>query len=303
MDPETYADEPAGARPGDRDGAAPDRGLGDQVADRLARELFSGTYRPGDLLPKEVELVERFGVSRASVRTGLQSLASRGIVRRVVGQGTVVQDFRDWNILDPVVTRWLVDHAIPNPDFIRDIFAFRHAAEPMISAIAAANAGARDLLAMEEAFEGMERCVASPTLAWRGHSFTEYDVDFHAAIYRGTRNAVWAQLAHILRPALTLVVRQSNDTTDDLLDSLDRHRRLMESIRLRNPARAFEAALHVMQRTAQDLGIEDEAGNPLVTVFVAAPCAAATAGEDHAPAPLAGGRPGTNRKTSKRRAQ
>lgn len=243
-----------------------ERALGDRVAEALARELFSGSYRPGELLPKEVDLVERFGVSRASVRSGLQTLAQRGIVRRQAGQGTVVQEYRDWNILDPLLTRWLVDHAIPNPAFLSDIFAFRYAAEPLIAATAAVHAGARDLLAMEEAFEGMANCVEAPDLIWQGRSFSDYDVDFHAAIYRGTRNVVWAQLAHILRPAITLVVQRSNDTSDGLRDSLGRHRRLMESIRLRSPGDAFQAALHVMHRTAHDLGIDATADAALAAL-------------------------------------
>lgn len=247
-------------RPAGNEPVPGDLALGEQVAERLARDLFSGTYRPGDLLPKEVELVDLFGVSRASVRSGLQSLSERGIVRRQAGQGTVVQEFRDWNILDPTVTRWMVDHAIPNPAFIRDIFAFRYASEPLIAAIAAGAAGARDLLAMEEAFEGMERCVGTSDADWDRGAFSDFDVDFHAAIYRGTRNVVWAQLAHILRPAITLVVRQSNETADELRDSLGRHRNLMECIRRRDSERAFEAALHVMRRTALDLGIDDRSG-------------------------------------------
>ncbi|WP_078706898.1 FadR/GntR family transcriptional regulator [Consotaella salsifontis] len=225
------------------------------MATSLAHDLLSGIYRAGDVLPKEMELTAQFGVSRASVRSGLQLLNSCGMVRRYSGQGTIVQEFRDWNILDPVFTGWLAEHEAPHPELLRDFFAFRYGAEPLIAAIAAINAGARDLLAMEEAFEGMVRSVdAEPS--WDRRAFSEFDVDFHAAIYRGTRNAIWAQLAHILRPAIRLVVTKSNQTADLLQDSLGRHRRLMEAIRLRDAKGAFEAAIRVMDRTAQDLRIE-----------------------------------------------
>ncbi|MEF2070266.1 FadR/GntR family transcriptional regulator [Consotaella aegiceratis] len=249
-----------------------ERSLGAQVAESLARELLSGAYRPGDILPKEIELTERFGVSRASVRSGLQSLTACGMVRRLAGQGTIVQDVGEWNILDPVITRRLADQETPHPDLVRAIFSFRYAAEPLISAIAAKSASARDLLAMEEAFEGMTRAVEFGTLRWDRADFSEHDVDFHAAIYRATRNAIWAQLVHILRPAITLVVRQSNETADELRDSLGRHHRLMEAIRLRDPHGAFKAARSVMDRTAQDLhinpdsGIDGDAGNALLVL-------------------------------------
>ncbi|SFC54256.1 transcriptional regulator, GntR family [Tropicimonas isoalkanivorans] len=232
--------------------------LGRQIAAALGRDLLSGVYRPGDVLPTEIELSERFGVSRASVRSALQSLAACGIVERYVGQGTVAQEFSDWNVLDPVVTAMLADHDTPHPELVRSIFEFRYTAEPLIAAVAAKNARARDLLAMEEAYEGMEQCVVSN--GSRRGSFTEHDVSFHVAIYRATHNTVWAHLAHILRPAITIVVKRSNDTTEELRETLQRHRELMEYIRLRDPARAFSAALWVMQLTAHDLGVTPEFG-------------------------------------------
>ncbi len=231
------------------------RDLGRRMAELLAAELFSGQYAPGDYLPKETELCERFGMSRASVRSGLQQLVALGIVTRISGRGTVVEEYRDWNVLDPQVTRWMTAYAEPNPGFLREIFEFRHAVEPFIAMVAAQRATARDLVAMEEAFEGMERSLESGQMSYREQSFSDYDVAFHAAIYRATHNLVWGQLAHILRPSIMLVVTKSNDTAEQLRDSLERHRQLMESIRLRRPEAAFDAAVRVMSRTAYDLGL------------------------------------------------
>lgn len=231
------------------------RDLGNQVAERLVRDLFSGHVKPGEFLPKEIELTEAFGVSRASVRAGLQILVALGIVRRFAGQGTIVAEYRDWNMLDPQVTRWLVDHADPNIAFLTEILEFRYAAEPYISAIAAERADARDLLAMEDAHRAMAAVVdpESGRVADQ-EAFDDADVAFHAAIYRATHNIVWAQLAHILSPAIRLVIRRTNATADELKDTLGRHLNLMECIRLRRPKAAFDAAVHVMNRTAVDLG-------------------------------------------------
>lgn len=238
------------------------RDLGSRVADQLAEGLFSGRWRAGDLLPKETELCETFGVSRASVRTGLQILTALGAIRRISGHGTVVEEFDLWNILDPAMTRWMTRYAPGNTRFITDIFMFRQAAEPYISAVAAGAATARDLLAMEEAYGGMRDTVELGTTDRadaHGMTFSDYDVAFHAAIYRATHNVVWARMAHILSPALHLVVHRSNTTAEELRDSLERHRNLMECIRLRQPDKTFEAARSVMARTAYDLGLQAEA--------------------------------------------
>lgn len=231
--------------------------VGNLVTGHLAQRIFSGELKPGDVVPKETELTVQFGISRASVRSGLAPLAALGIVHRQAGRGTIVQDYRDWNILDPTVTRWMVDHAAPNPDFLREIFEFRRTTEPLIAALAASRARARDLVAIEEAFEAMERHWDADRPSGADSAFTLADIAFHTAIYRATRNLVWAQLAHILQPSILLVIRRSNDTADELRDSLERHRKLMEAIRMRNCEAAFDAALRVMNRTGYDLGLSD----------------------------------------------
>lgn len=234
------------------------RDLGNQVAERLAKDTICGVYQPGDFLPKETELCTLFGVSRASVRSGLQTLVSMGIVRRHTGQGTVVLEHHNWNILDPVLSRWMADYASPHPEVLREIFEFRLAIEPYIAALAAERADARDLVAIEDGFAGMERCLEAAKVDQA--LFSDYDVAFHAAIYRATHNLIWSQLAHLLRPSILMVVRTTNETADELRDSVGRHRNLMEAIRLRRPQAAYDAAISVMGRTARDLGLHDLQG-------------------------------------------
>src|SRR3954463_10462314 len=47
---------------------------------------------PGDPLPSDAELCERFGVSRMTARQGVKRLADANLVFRVPGQGTFVAD-------------------------------------------------------------------------------------------------------------------------------------------------------------------------------------------------------------------
>ncbi|MBB3189856.1 FadR/GntR family transcriptional regulator [Halomonas cerina] len=234
----------------DRRTARPD------IADVLAEAIFSGEYSPGDFVPKELDLCERFGVSRSTVRSALQVLVAAGLLTRISGQGSRVRPLQEWHLLDPRVSAWMARFAHPNPVIQREIFTFRVAVEPFVARLAAEHATAADLLAIETAYEGMIRAIEHDDLCWCGRSHDEYDVAFHEAIFAASHNLVWAQISHVLKPAIALLVERSNHSADELHDSMERHRRVMEAIRLRQPEQAAQAALAVLDRTGRDLGLE-----------------------------------------------
>ncbi|MDY6943574.1 MAG: phosphonate metabolism transcriptional regulator PhnF [Pseudomonadota bacterium] len=60
-----------------------------QIAEMLEREIRE-RYEPGQMLPSEAELAERFGVNRHTVRRAVEALIGPGLVERVHGKGTVV---------------------------------------------------------------------------------------------------------------------------------------------------------------------------------------------------------------------
>ncbi|MGH2518127.1 MAG: GntR family transcriptional regulator [Ktedonobacterales bacterium] len=63
-----------------------------QVTETLARQIEDGELRPGAMLPPEIELARRFGVSRHTMRAGLDALVRRGLLERRRGKGTIVRE-------------------------------------------------------------------------------------------------------------------------------------------------------------------------------------------------------------------
>lgn len=226
------------------------------IADHLAEAIFSGQYTPGSFVPKELDLCEQFGVSRSTVRSAFQSLVAAGLLTRISGQGTRVRELQEWHLLDPRVSDWMARFAKPNPVIQKEIFAFRVGVEPFVASLAARQATAVDLLAIEKAYQGMHHALEHDDLCWQGQTHDDYDVAFHEAIFAASHNLVWAQISHVLKPAIALLVERSNQSADELNDSLERHRQVMEAIRLRQPEQAAQAALAVLERTGRDLGLE-----------------------------------------------
>jgi GntR family phosphonate transport system transcriptional regulator len=65
-----------------------------RIADQLEQSIARGTYQPGSRLPGEIDIAERFGVNRHTVRRAIAALAQRGIVRAERGSGTYIEQRR-----------------------------------------------------------------------------------------------------------------------------------------------------------------------------------------------------------------
>ena len=61
-----------------------------QIAENLKQAIEDGTLKPGERLDNELDLTERLGVSRPTVRQAVQRLVEQGLVVRRRGLGTVV---------------------------------------------------------------------------------------------------------------------------------------------------------------------------------------------------------------------
>jgi GntR family transcriptional regulator len=72
-----------------------------QVESMLAAGIADGTFPPGSQLPNEDELIERYAVSRTTIRQTIQNLMRRGMVEIRRGKGTFV--------LQPKITQELTE--------------------------------------------------------------------------------------------------------------------------------------------------------------------------------------------------
>jgi DNA-binding GntR family transcriptional regulator len=61
-----------------------------QIAADLRHQIESGELRPGDLLPSDAALVERYGVSRGTARQAFAALERAGLIEARHGKGRFV---------------------------------------------------------------------------------------------------------------------------------------------------------------------------------------------------------------------
>lgn len=106
----------------DRDSPVP---LYHQLKLLLVDQIERGRWQPGEQIPTEAELCERYNISRTPVRQALEELTRAGVLTRTVGRGTFVAPRRDERItlrvvvpdprwewpLTEAMRRWNEDHA------------------------------------------------------------------------------------------------------------------------------------------------------------------------------------------------
>lgn len=62
----------------------------EQVKGWIRQHIASGEWKPGDVVPSEASLMDRFAISRMTANRALRELATEGLVTRVQGSGTRV---------------------------------------------------------------------------------------------------------------------------------------------------------------------------------------------------------------------
>src|SRR6476646_6402737 len=61
-----------------------------QIKVLITQSLQAGEWKPGELIPSEVELANRFKVSQGTVRKAIDELSAENLVVRRQGKGTFV---------------------------------------------------------------------------------------------------------------------------------------------------------------------------------------------------------------------
>src|SRR5215468_7125056 len=154
------------------------RGIHGRVVNAIGEAIVKGRYRPGTLLPREPELIAKFGVSRTALREALKVLAAKGLVETRQRVGTRVRPPEQWNHFDPEITAWQLADGFRD-GFVHDLIEFRQTMEPAAARLAAIRASPEDIADIAAALEAMEEGAARNDPA----AYAEADASFHIRIF------------------------------------------------------------------------------------------------------------------------
>ncbi len=92
--------------------------------------IHDGTWKPGDVLPKEMELCEMFNVSRPTVRTALANLVKEGLITRTKRKGTCVKAWRTLESSTVFIESFQQELAEKGVETVTEVLEFRCAEAP-----------------------------------------------------------------------------------------------------------------------------------------------------------------------------
>ncbi len=177
--------------------ATPRANLTTKVIEALRGEIEGGLHVPGDKLPTESALIQRFGVSRTVVREAIAALRAEGLVESRHGAGVFVLERPD-----PVGWLTLSAPVVGRISAIIEEVELRAAVEIEAAGLSAMRAAPAQMAKIDEAYQHFAQLVRI------GERTTEADFAFHMAIARATNNARFeeflAQLGRRTIPRETL---------------------------------------------------------------------------------------------------
>ena len=213
----------------------------DQIAAVLGTEILRGIHRPGENMPPEADLIERFQVSRTVLREVMKTLTAKGFVASKTRVGTRVLDPVNWNYFDAEVLAWRVGMGLDD-EFRLSLTEVRRALEPVAAALAARRRSAADILALRDHVASMGRS---------GHtrqSFAEADLQFHLAIGTAAGNPLMRSVAGVIEAALVASFSQSSPVDDwsDHENTVNTHAAIVDAIEARDEQAAAAAMLQAI---------------------------------------------------------
>ena len=214
------------------------KSLSQQTAERLYTAIAAEhRFAPGEKLPNELEWSRELGVSRATLREAIRTLAAQGVLEVRRGKGTFVA--QGLEALDPFGFGTLDQVRVR----LRDLFELRSIFEPPVARLACQRATEEELRDILE--KGAEGCIRA------GEDRTQADWEFHAAIVRGAHNEFLTRLMPIIRQAVEAAITSGGHGAELADDTLRDHALLLGFLRRRDGEGAEHAmAVHMLHSLA-----------------------------------------------------
>jgi GntR family transcriptional regulator, transcriptional repressor for pyruvate dehydrogenase complex len=216
------------------------------IVEQIRLLMRQGQLKPGDRLPPERDLCERFGVSRVTVREALRMLESSGLVEiRVGARGgafvTAPSSDRVGENLADLLTLSVISAA--------DVTEVRMILEVGIVPLVCERATEEDLADLERICERSEEALRADDYSM------DMSLAFHIRVAQATHNPAVVMLVESFRGPILMSLQQAHEAAPEMggLGTTE-HERFIEAVRRRDADTASQIMQEHLTRTAHRLG-------------------------------------------------
>jgi DNA-binding FadR family transcriptional regulator len=209
-----------------------------RIAEEIKDWIVTRGLEPGDRLPGERELIDRFQASKGTIREALRVLETQGLVRSRTGPGggTFVEALSEARAMELLGNYFFFQ----NPT-IGDIYALRRILEPELGASIVGRLGEADFKRLEQT---MQVYVEPPSDLEEERRQRHAELDFHGILVDYCPNPVLAFMCRFLQSLLrdlTVCRRIYEVPNPDLRETgLTYQVRLLRALRREDAAAARE---------------------------------------------------------------
>lgn len=200
------------------------RKIYEQIVDQVGLLVAEGHLKPGDRLPSERDLVERFQVSRASIREAISALEMMGLIEVRSGEGTYIRQVNIESVVTPLAWMLFIE-----TDSDLELYEARKILEVQAAGLAAERADEDEINELFEALETMRLDLVNQRLG------EEADHQFHYAVARATHNKILVRLMNTLSDTMQKTLKSSRSRLYEHRDTpkklYDEHCNIYEAIR------------------------------------------------------------------------
>lgn len=199
-----------------------------EVIEKVRDLINQKNLEPGDKLPSERMLSEKFQVTRSTIREAIQKLEFYGLLTSIPQSGTFVAN------IGVIAMNGMIEDILrlEDPDF-KSLVETRILLELKTARLAALRRTEEDLIKMKEALDAYSQKVLNDEDA------VQEDLLFHLAIAKASGNSTMNTFMLIITPEIITNFQKYHVCDDKLAHSgIKEHQRIYDAIKTQNPSLA-----------------------------------------------------------------
>jgi len=212
-----------------------------RVSNEIEEAILSGRFKPRERLI-EMDLIERYGVSRTVIREALKRLEAKGLVRTTPYRGAMVADL--------------------TTEEVEEIYFLRTELERIGARLVLKHITGKEIQDLKKLAKEVEHHLREKT-----RQMIEKDSEFHRAIFKISRNRYLSEMIDFLRTKAHIVRFNAWSLPHRIEQSIVEHREMIKALENRNLSKfeklviehlTFSKESYMSQLKGGDLGDRSE---------------------------------------------